>query len=125
MILNHGAGFSDKLIGFVVACFFCGAVTRRELNDWSAHALVLEGAPNYLYDLMEFHDEPFKIYKVIGHVPDWECTEREERALYGIAVRRGFEPYDMPLTPNEALECLAGSPDIERLFRQVFDFIEY
>lgn len=124
MSLNDTSCFSDELMAFVITCLFCGAISRDELNLWCAQALSLNKAPVFLYDLMDFHDEIFKIYKVIGYVPYWGHAENDERALYGIAVRRGFEPYDMPLTPDEALVCLEATPDIARLFSQVFDFIK-
>lgn len=124
MSLSGTSCFSDELMAFVITCLFCGAISRDELNLWCVQALSLNDAPVFLYDLMDFHDEIFKVYKVIGYVPHWEHSENDENALYGIAVRRGFEPYDMPLTPNEALACLEASPDIERLFDKVFEFIK-
>lgn len=57
-------------------------------------------------------------------MPHWEHAKEDEYALYGIAIRRGFEPYDMPLAPDKALAYLEARPDIERLFVQVFDFIK-
>lgn len=116
--------FSDELMAFVITCMFCGAISKEELNVWCAEALSLDKAPAYIYDLMEFQDEIFKVYKVIGFVPYWEHSDIDEYALYGVAVRRGFEPYDMPLTPSEALAHLEASPDIENSFREVFPFIK-
>ncbi|WP_240923042.1 MULTISPECIES: hypothetical protein [Pseudomonadaceae] len=124
MNLSETGCFSDELIAFVITCLFCGAISRDEFNTWCAQALSLDDAPVFLYDLMDFHDEIFKIYQVIGYVPHWEHAEDDEYALYGIAVRRGFEPYDMPLTTDKALASLGVRPDIERLFGKVFDFIE-
>lgn len=124
MSLGETSCFSDELMAFVITCLFCGAISRDELNLWCAQALSLNSAPFFLYDLMDFHDEIFKVYKVIGYVPYWEHTEDDEHALYGIAVRRGFTPYDMPLTSDEARACLEASPGIERLFGQVFEFIK-
>lgn len=117
-------GFNDELMAFVIACLFCGAISKEELNIWCAEALSLDKVPAYVYDLMEFQDEIFKVYKVIGFVPYWDHSDVDEYALYGIAVRRGFEPYDMPLTPSEALAHLETSPDIESSFREVFSFIK-
>ncbi|NNA70115.1 hypothetical protein AO268_26540 [Pseudomonas sp. ICMP 8385] len=111
-------------MAFVITCLFCGAISKEELNTWCAQALSLNKAPIFLYDLMDFHDEIFKVYKIIGYVPHWEHSEGDEYALYGIAVRRGFKPYDMPLTPSEALAHLEASPDIEGVFREVFAFIK-
>lgn len=124
MSLSETSCYNDELMAFVITCLFCGAISKDELNLWCAQALSLNDAPVFLYDLMDFHDEIFKIFKVIGYVPHWEHAEDDEHALYGIAIRRGFEPYDMPLTPDEALACLEASPDIERLFGQVFDFVK-
>jgi len=122
--LSDPSCFSDELMAFVITCLFCGAISRDELNFWCGQALALNNAPVFLYELMDFHDEIFKVYKVIGYVPHWEHAEDDEHALYGIAVRRGFEPYDMPLTSDEALARLDASPNVERLFSQVFDFIK-
>lgn len=116
--------FSDELMAFVVTCLFCGAISKDELKVWSARALALDNAPMFLYDLMNFHGEIFKIYQIIGYVPYWEHAEDDEYALYGIAVRRGFQPYDMPLKADRALACLESKPNIEHLFGRVFDFIK-
>jgi hypothetical protein len=115
--------YSDELMAFVINCLFCSAISREEFNIWCAQALLLNNAPAFLYDLMGFHDELFKIYNVMGYVPNWEHAEDEEYALYGIAVRRGFKPYDIPLSPDEAVAFLQAFPDIEKLFLKVFDFI--
>lgn len=124
MNLNDTGCFSDELMAFVITCLFCGAISRDELNAWCVQALSLDDAPMFLYDLMDFYDEIFKIYQVVGYVPHWKHAEDDEHALYGIAIRRGFEPYDMPLAPDKALAYLEARPDIERLFGQVFDFIK-
>lgn len=124
MSLNDTGCFGDELMAFVITCLFCGAISRDELNAWCVQALLLDDAPMFLYDLMDFHGEIFKIYQVVGYVPHWEHEEDDEYALYGIAIRRGFEPYNMPLAPDKALAYLEARPDIERLFGQVFDFIK-
>lgn len=118
-------GFNDDLLAFVIACLFCAAISKDELDIWCAQALSLNNSPSYLYDLMDFQGEIFKVYKVIGYVPHWDHADSEEYALYGIAVRRGFKPYDMPITTNEALTHLEASPRIESLFREVFTFIKF
>ncbi|MFF7062547.1 hypothetical protein [Pseudomonas sp. NPDC008258] len=117
--------FNDELLAFVVTCLFCGAIRKDELNVWSAEALVLEDAPSYLYDLLEFDEDLFKIFKVIGHVPTWEHTQVQEYALYGIAVSRGFNPFDMPISAEKALDYLASAPEVEALFRSVFSFVNW
>jgi hypothetical protein len=57
-------------------------------------------------------------------LPYWDHSHGDEGALYDVAVRRCFESYDMPLTPDEALAHLEASPDIESVFREVFAFIK-
>lgn len=115
--------FNDELMAFVITCLFCGAISKYELSTWCAQALSLNNAPAFLYDLMDFQDEIFKVYKIIGYVPNWEHAEGDEYALYGIAHRRGFKPYDMPVSTTEALIHLEASPHIENLFKEVFTFI--
>lgn len=72
---------------------------------------------------MDFNDEIFKIYTVIGYVPHWRHSESDEYALYGIGIRRGIETYGMPITPRKALAHLEASPHIESIFGKVFPFI--
>ncbi|MBV7493477.1 hypothetical protein KW837_04265 [Pseudomonas sp. PDM24] len=116
--------YNDELMGFVLACLFCEAISKTEFQIWCVQNATLENAPYFLYDLMEFDDEIFKIYQIIGRVPYWEHSDDEEYALYGIAVRRGMKPYDMPLSLEEALEKLEAAPMTEQAFRQTFSFIE-
>lgn len=116
--------YNDELMGVVLACLFCEAISKAEFQIWCAQSTTLENAPYFLYDLMEFDGEIFKIYQIIGSVPYWEHSDDEEYALYGIAVRRGMKPYDMPLSVDETLEKLDAAPTVEQEFRQAFGFIE-
>ncbi|MFJ4259074.1 hypothetical protein ACIP01_19230 [Pseudomonas monteilii] len=122
-VLSLDGGVSDELLGFVITCLFCGAISREELQSWSAQALSSGQAPTFLYELMTFDEPLFRIFSVIGHVPHWPHVEAEEQALYGIALCRGVEPFDMPVSPLEARRALVAEPAIEAAFRQVFDFI--
>lgn len=124
--MNGFDEFSDKLIGFVLACLFCGAVDEAELRGWCALAIAGADdaeAPYYMYELMDFDDELYKIYKVIGYVPSWEYTSDEDFALYGIAVRRGVGLFDAPLFAEEAVKKLDSSPHVEKIFRNIFPFV--
>lgn len=125
MRLNEPGFYSDELLAFVITCLFCDAISKEEFRDWCARALSLNGAPGFLYDLMEFDDDIFKIFKVVGHVPVWKHTEEDEYALYGVAVRRGVKPYDMPLSNDKAVAALEKSPSVGLLFCEVFDSIKY
>ncbi|MCQ3032004.1 hypothetical protein NLO88_15195 [Pseudomonas syringae] len=121
--LNEAGCYSDQLMAFVITCLFCGALSKEEFNTWCAQAVSLREAPEYLYDLMTFDEAIFRVYKVIGYVPLWAHSESDEHALYGIAVLRGLNPCDMPLTASKALGQLEASTNIKELFNRVFDFI--
>ena len=114
MIIERLDRFSDELMGFALACLLFEAITRDEFRGWCAIAMFIEAAPPYLSDLVDYDGEIFKIFNVIGFVPSWDRTVVEEAALYGIAIERGFDPYDMPVSLDEAKECLARSPELDR-----------
>ena len=81
--------------------------------------------PPYIFELAEFDDSFSKVFGVIGFVPDLELSRRAEAALYGIAVRRGKQPFDWPVTPDVALRALLEEPDVEARFRQQFVFVQW
>jgi hypothetical protein len=64
VIIEKTERYSDELLGFVITCLFCEAIDRSELQSWCAGFLGAEGAPDFLYDLIEFDEPIFKIYKV-------------------------------------------------------------
>jgi hypothetical protein len=116
----------SRRLGFVTACLFAGAVNVGDVRNWAVDVLAREeGSAPCLIDLCEFDDSPFKIYKVIGFVPLWSYSEDQRLALFGIAARRGREPFDWPLTVDEAVEKLAQHPEIEAAFRTEFPFLEW
>lgn len=81
MIIEKTDRYSDELLGFVIACLFCEAISRSEFQSWCLELLGLEETPSFLYDLIEFDEPAFKIYKVIGYVPSWRHSKNEEYAL--------------------------------------------
>ncbi|NNA52697.1 hypothetical protein [Pseudomonas lactis] len=123
MIIEKTDRYSDELLGFVIACLFCEAISRSEFQSWCLELLGLEETPSLLYDLIEFDEPAFKIYKVIGYVPNWRHSKNEEYALYGVALLRGTVPYDMPLSAAEMLGELTRLPAIQSMYRKVFPSI--
>lgn len=115
--------YSDEQLAFVISCLFHDSINMTEFQDWCVKICGSENAPSFIYDLMTFDEALFKIFKTIGYTPHWEHTKNDEYALYGIAVLRGIQPYDMPITSAEALNELEASPKIKKLFTEVFDFI--
>ena len=62
MIIEKTERYSDELLGFVITCLFCEALDRSELQSWCAGFLGAEGAPDFLYDLIEFEQKRGQIY---------------------------------------------------------------
>lgn len=112
--------YSDELLGFAIACLFSGAVSKEEFRLWCVDMFSPGDIPDFFIELAQFDGEIFQIYKTIGHVPCWEHTESEEYAIYGIAVKRGRAPSDMPVTHEAALQALEECSSVAWLFRRVF-----
>jgi len=85
--------------------------------------LEVEAIPPYLFDLVDFDEPLSKIYQVVGFVADSSLSKAEESALYGIALLRGREIFDMPIKQETALATLSKNPQIRDAFNQVFPFI--
>lgn len=117
--------FSEEKLAFAIACLFHEAINQAEFREWCINSLIeAENPPGYLYDLIDFNEALFKIHQPIGHVPHWERTRSEESALCGIAILRGYTPFDIHLKPNEALDALRRALRVMRLFSQAFSFID-
>jgi hypothetical protein len=114
----------SEQIGFATACLFAEALNIDELHQWIL--LILESqadTPPYLLELLEFSGPLFKIYKIIGFVPSWPGTQDEKLALFGIAYKRGREPFQCPLTREQALAKLEEFPNVRAVFSKMFSFI--
>lgn len=72
---------------------------------------------------MDFEGPLPRITKIVGFTPDWEPTKEIDSALYGIAIKRGRVPYDMPVSEEDALLALQSSAEAVALFRHNFPFV--
>lgn len=116
----------DETIGFVTTSLFHGAIDRSELRQWAtsvAAELEVEAIPPYIFDLVDFDDSLSKIYQIIGFVTDGSLSRAEYSALYGTALLRGREIFDMPIKKKTALAALDRNPHIRDAFNQIFPFI--
>lgn len=114
----------DSRTAFVIECMFCCAISKSEFRDWCSRiAAQVDHAPQYIYDLMSFDDELFKVFSVIGFVPTWDHTKPEAIAIYGIALHRGNHPCDMPVTDISAVNELKQQNKILADFKFEFPFI--
>lgn len=117
---------NSETIGFVFSCVFTSAIDISELRDWCVYVINqndVESIPPYIFDLMDFDQPLAHLYKVIGFAPVWKHTDDEADALYGIAIQRGRELFNPPVSKPSALELLRKNPSIAERFRRTFPFI--
>jgi hypothetical protein len=115
-------------IGFAVSSIFCSAIDVGELHQWCYKLIedhAVDDLPQYIFSLVDFEGPLAQIFKVIGFVPGWSSVEDEDRALHGIAIKRGYKPVDWDITAEDALRALARNPSVEERFRQMFPFISF
>jgi hypothetical protein len=116
----------SSLIGFVVRCLFNSAIEDKDIRDWSMHMIEkYDDLPLYMYDLPDYKKGDYNLPELIGFATSWKFSEKDSEALYGIAYKRGFEPYDCSLTKEEAIKRLEECPHIEKKFRDTFPFIDF
>lgn len=116
----------DETIGFVIACLFCGAIDLSELRRWATSVvaeLEIAEIPPYIFELVDFDASLAKIYQLIGFVADSSLSKAEDSALYGIALQRGRDIFDMPGKARTAQAALDRNPHIRDAFNQLFPFI--
>lgn len=117
---------NSNCIGFVLASLFSSAIDMSELNQWAVSTierLSVEQIPDYVYDLVGYDSSPAGIYKMIGFYPVWKRSKEADAALYGIAIQRGKNIFDIPVTEEYALSCLQKKIGVKEIFNNVFPFI--
>lgn len=115
------------VIGFIIDALFSNAINKEELREWAMGIIRdndVTDIPDYIFDLADFDEAGFHIYKVIGFVCDWKCTKSQSQALYGIALKRGKDLGE-ECTPKAALKALEKHPEVEQRFRETFPFIDF
>jgi hypothetical protein len=113
-------------IGFVTSCLFYDALDVTEMQQWILKLLeeTDSSPPLYLVELLEFDAPLAHIHKVIGFVPHWPFSEDAKEALFGIAFKRGRQPYGCPISRETALHKLTKYPQVESTFRAELPFID-
>ena len=127
MVLDGLSQDHNELIGFVVSCLFASAITLAEMRAWTLHMIEkheVDDLPLYMFDLVDFDDPLYKIGQVIGFVCGWKHTRAEDLALEGIAIARGFEPYETAAPHTVLLKRLKEHPQVLQKFKDVFPFID-
>ncbi|OCG78420.1 hypothetical protein A9G42_03120 [Gilliamella sp. Nev6-6] len=121
---------NDQTIGFVYYCLLCGVINMDEVNRWAEKVIgenEVSDLPDYIFDVIDFKGEVRELERLIGFFPNWRCTKAQDRAVYGIAVKRGekLSQDDVSFNEEQALEALKKHPEVEKLFRETFPFIDF
>lgn len=119
---------NSNLIGFITKSLAYHAIDRKDVREWAIQTVVnnnVDELPMYIINLMDFDDNSEDIYKIIGFVPTWKNYKLQLNALYGIAVKRGRKLTDINLSDKDALNALEKHPEVEKLFRETFPFIDF
>ncbi|MWP62730.1 hypothetical protein [Gilliamella sp. Pas-s25] len=120
---------NEQTIGFVYYCLLCGVINMDEVNRWAEKVIgenEVSDLPDYIFDVIDFKGIITELERLIGFIPYWKCTKAQIKAVYGIAVKRGekLSQDDVPFNEEQALEALKKHPEIEKLFRETFPFID-
>jgi hypothetical protein len=116
-------------INFVYNCLLSGAINMDEVNRWAEKVIgenEVSDLPDYIFDLIDFKGEVTDLRRLIGLFPSWKHTKEQDRAVYGIRVKRGrsLRRDDVSFNEEQALEALKKHPEVEKLFRETFPFID-
>lgn len=114
-------------IGFVLTCLYRDAITDEEFLKLIFHIIEHnDDYPPYIIDLTDYKGDRLWLVKTIGFSTGWPFAEEDDNAIYGITYKRGFKPYkDVTITKEEALKKLEECPHVEKMFREIFPFIDF
>ncbi|OOF47807.1 hypothetical protein BKK56_11660 [Rodentibacter genomosp. 2] len=114
-------------LGFVKTSLFANAITKSEFNEWILFIIKnnsVDEIPMYMYDLIDFDDYLYKLPALIGFSPYSGLNNKEEDAIYGIAIKRFGSFFDMPISKNKALKALNENIQVLERFKNTFPFIK-
>ncbi|OCG78426.1 hypothetical protein A9G42_03160 [Gilliamella sp. Nev6-6] len=121
---------NDQTIGFVYYCLLCGVINMDEVNRWAEKVIgenEVSDLPDYIFDLIDLKGTVNELEHLLGFFPCWRRTKEQRKAVYGIAVKRGekLSQDDVSFNEEQALEALKKHPEVEKLFRETFPFIDF
>ncbi|OCG39205.1 hypothetical protein A9G29_09375 [Gilliamella sp. Fer2-1] len=120
---------NDQTIGFVYSCLLSSVINMDEVTRWAEKVIgenEVSDLPDYIFDLIDFKGGVSDLRRLLDFSPNWRCTKEQDRAVYGIAVKRGekLSQDDVSFNEEQALEALKKHPEVEKLFRETFPFID-
>lgn len=124
-----------KILGFLYVCLLRSAVTEKELQTTMEKLVAdcenIEFLEMYA-DILEYDGSRLNLIKNFRNIKnvDWRSplSETQDDALIGIAFQRGNrftdDIYDEKYKRN-GINALEKHPEVLRLFRKVFPFIDF
>ncbi|MDM1298312.1 hypothetical protein HXZ94_07330 [Empedobacter falsenii] len=112
-------------LGFAVSCLWC-AISQEEFDQWLymlIESYPAEYLPTYIFELATEKYFLKDIYKIIGFVPDSNLTQKQQKALYGIAIKRDYSLGDINYKEETVLKALNDCPEVMERFKKAFPFI--
>ncbi|OBQ46483.1 hypothetical protein [Halodesulfovibrio spirochaetisodalis] len=122
-----------EVIGFQHSCLLFETINEEELQT-NLERLIVQCEDTELLiaysDLIGCGEDRFSLIKTFRerYHGDWDVglTEKQLDALTGIAYKRGIIPYEHTSgLERKAKKALKSHPEVERLFRKVFPFIDF
>jgi hypothetical protein len=120
---------NEQTIGFVYYCLLCGVINMDEVNRWAEKVIgenEVSDLPDYIFYVIDLKGTINELERLLGFFPCWRCTKEQRKAIYGLAVKRRekLSQDDVSFNEEQALEALKKHPEIEKLFRETFPFID-
>ena len=111
-------------LGFALNCLFNQAISFKEFREWLEIVIEdndISNMPSYIFELLDFEGKLFELNNIIGFAPDYEPSEKDEKAVIGIAFLRNENVYD--IDKGEAIKALKENEDIYQKFVKIFPFV--
>lgn len=111
-------------LAFARRCLIAGAVSLEEFHAWVYRVVVESDSPQeHLLNLGDATDRFEVILRwrdLVGWLPSWEPSRREEHAIYGIAYARDPEHTADMVDRATALRALEQEPEVKARFFRFF-----
>ena len=74
---------NSKLLGFVMSCLFCKAITIEEFKTWCLYIVdKVDKVPDYFFDLLtKNYSSDADINKIIGFITGWPMAEKKRSSI--------------------------------------------
>ena len=118
---------NNEDLGFALNCLFNQAISLKEFREWLEIVIEdndISNVPSYIFELLDFGGKLFELNNIIGFTSDYEPSEKDEKAVIGIAFLRNTDVYDVDIDKAEAIKALKANNDIYQKFVKFFPFVK-